>query len=310
MAYDEQLAARISDLMHARPGVVERKMFGGMGWTIGGNMAVGVMRTDHMVVRLPPEEIGEAIRDAARARVRPPGSEADEGLRADRARGAGRRRRPGGVGRARRRAGHGAPAEVGAGRPHHAAFPPGSPAGRRPLGGGGAARRRRLSQPVRDGDLERPAGRRPRALGAPAVRRRLRRRAPGGATQVRRAQRGSPGRGRVSRLRVVPFPTAGGSERSRDVRARRRLHRGPRARPRPARRGRRGARPRPRLFRDGVRRGARRHGTPDRVARGLRPGRRGHPGPIARRVALAAFLRRWTRPRVRTRRSATRSTRP
>ena len=44
MAYDEQLAARISDLMHARPGVVERKMFGGMGWTIGGNMAVGVMR--------------------------------------------------------------------------------------------------------------------------------------------------------------------------------------------------------------------------------------------------------------------------
>ena len=54
MAYDEQLAARISDLMHARPGVVERKMFGGMGWTIGGNMAVGVMRTDHMVVRLPP----------------------------------------------------------------------------------------------------------------------------------------------------------------------------------------------------------------------------------------------------------------
>jgi TfoX/Sxy family transcriptional regulator of competence genes len=63
MAYDEQLAARISDLMHARPGVVERKMFGGMGWTIGGNMAVGVMRTDHMVVRLPPEEIAEAIRE-------------------------------------------------------------------------------------------------------------------------------------------------------------------------------------------------------------------------------------------------------
>jgi hypothetical protein len=63
MAYDEQLAARISDLMHARPGVVERRMFGGVGWTIGGNMAVGVMRTDHMVVRLAPEEIEEAIRE-------------------------------------------------------------------------------------------------------------------------------------------------------------------------------------------------------------------------------------------------------
>src|SRR3954468_18599469 len=62
MAYDEQLAGRISDLMHARPGVVERKMFGGMGWTIGGNMAVGVMREDHMVVRLAPEGGQQAIR--------------------------------------------------------------------------------------------------------------------------------------------------------------------------------------------------------------------------------------------------------
>jgi hypothetical protein len=62
MAYDEQLAARISELIHARPGVVERKMFGGMGWTIGGNMAVGVMREDHLVVRLPPEEVDEATR--------------------------------------------------------------------------------------------------------------------------------------------------------------------------------------------------------------------------------------------------------
>jgi TfoX/Sxy family transcriptional regulator of competence genes len=63
MAYDEHLAARISELIHARPGVTERKMFGGMGWTIGGNMAVGVMREDHMVVRLPPEEIAEAIKE-------------------------------------------------------------------------------------------------------------------------------------------------------------------------------------------------------------------------------------------------------
>jgi TfoX/Sxy family transcriptional regulator of competence genes len=61
MAYDERLAERISELIHARPGVSERKMFGGMGWTIGGNMAVGVMRHDHLVVRLPPEEVAEAI---------------------------------------------------------------------------------------------------------------------------------------------------------------------------------------------------------------------------------------------------------
>ena len=44
MAYDERLAERIREVINVRPGVVERKMFGGMGWMIGGNMAVGVMR--------------------------------------------------------------------------------------------------------------------------------------------------------------------------------------------------------------------------------------------------------------------------
>ena len=34
-----------------------------MGWMIGGNMAVGVMRADHLVVRMRPEEVEEAIRE-------------------------------------------------------------------------------------------------------------------------------------------------------------------------------------------------------------------------------------------------------
>ena len=80
MAYDERLAARISDLMDARPGVVERKMFGGMGWTIGGNMAVGVMRTDHLVVRLPPEEVDEAIREPHVHEFGRPGSKPMKGF--------------------------------------------------------------------------------------------------------------------------------------------------------------------------------------------------------------------------------------
>ena len=80
MAYDERLAARISDLMHARPGVVERKMFGGVGWTIGGNMAVGVMRADHMVVRLPPEEVEEAIREPHVHEFGRPGSKPMKGF--------------------------------------------------------------------------------------------------------------------------------------------------------------------------------------------------------------------------------------
>jgi TfoX/Sxy family transcriptional regulator of competence genes len=63
MAYDEELAARVRELIEARPGVVERKMFGGLGWMIGGNMAVGVMRNDELVVRIEPEESEAALRE-------------------------------------------------------------------------------------------------------------------------------------------------------------------------------------------------------------------------------------------------------
>ena len=63
MAYDEVLAERVRELMSARPGVVERKMFGGLGWMVGGNMAVGVMSTSSLIVRIEPEEVADAIRD-------------------------------------------------------------------------------------------------------------------------------------------------------------------------------------------------------------------------------------------------------
>jgi len=63
MAYDEELAERVRELISARPGVVERKMFGGLGWMIGGNMAVGVMRENELVVRIEPEEVEAACRE-------------------------------------------------------------------------------------------------------------------------------------------------------------------------------------------------------------------------------------------------------
>jgi TfoX/Sxy family transcriptional regulator of competence genes len=63
MAYDEQLAARVREQISARPGVVERKMFGGVGWMVGGNMAVGVMRETELVVRIEPEETEAALRE-------------------------------------------------------------------------------------------------------------------------------------------------------------------------------------------------------------------------------------------------------
>ena len=80
MAYDERLASRISELIHARPGVVERRMFGGMGWMIGGNMAVGVMGEDHLVVRVAPEEVDEAIKEPHVHEFGRPGSKPMKGF--------------------------------------------------------------------------------------------------------------------------------------------------------------------------------------------------------------------------------------
>jgi TfoX/Sxy family transcriptional regulator of competence genes len=80
MAYDEELAARVRELIEARPGVVERKMFGGLGWMIGGNMAVGVMRNDELVVRIEPEESEAALREPHVHRFGRPGRKAMTGF--------------------------------------------------------------------------------------------------------------------------------------------------------------------------------------------------------------------------------------
>ena len=40
MAYDEDLANRIRELVADEPGVTEKRMFGGLAFLIGGNMAV------------------------------------------------------------------------------------------------------------------------------------------------------------------------------------------------------------------------------------------------------------------------------
>jgi TfoX/Sxy family transcriptional regulator of competence genes len=61
MAYDERLAERVRDMVQRRPGVTERKMFGGLGWMIGGNMACGLM-SDGLLVRIPTGETADALR--------------------------------------------------------------------------------------------------------------------------------------------------------------------------------------------------------------------------------------------------------
>ena len=54
MAYDEGLAERIRDQLRDQSGVVEKKMFGGVGFMLHGNMACGVNKDD-LIVRVGPD---------------------------------------------------------------------------------------------------------------------------------------------------------------------------------------------------------------------------------------------------------------
>ena len=54
MAYNEELADRIRTSLEGRPGVTERKMFGGIGFMIHGNMCCGVV-IDDLMVRVGPD---------------------------------------------------------------------------------------------------------------------------------------------------------------------------------------------------------------------------------------------------------------
>jgi TfoX/Sxy family transcriptional regulator of competence genes len=56
MAYDEDLANRIRELIAAEPGVTEKKMFGGLAFLIGGNMSVAASGQGGLLVRVDPAE--------------------------------------------------------------------------------------------------------------------------------------------------------------------------------------------------------------------------------------------------------------
>ena len=56
MAYDEDLANRIRELLAEEQGVVEKKMFGGLAFLIGGNMAVSASGQGGLLLRCDPEQ--------------------------------------------------------------------------------------------------------------------------------------------------------------------------------------------------------------------------------------------------------------
>jgi TfoX/Sxy family transcriptional regulator of competence genes len=56
VAYDEDLADRIRDLIGPEPNLEEKKMFGGLAFLIGGNMSVAASGQGGLMVRVDPEQ--------------------------------------------------------------------------------------------------------------------------------------------------------------------------------------------------------------------------------------------------------------
>lgn len=60
MAYDQGLAQRIREIIGDLPDCVEKKMFGGLCYIKGGNMACGVYK-DFLIVRVGPDDYESAL---------------------------------------------------------------------------------------------------------------------------------------------------------------------------------------------------------------------------------------------------------
>lgn len=56
MAYDEDLANRIRELIASQSNVTEKRMFGGLVFLVGGHMSVAASREGGLMVRIEPDE--------------------------------------------------------------------------------------------------------------------------------------------------------------------------------------------------------------------------------------------------------------
>jgi TfoX/Sxy family transcriptional regulator of competence genes len=68
MAYDEALAQRVHELVARESGLSEKKMFGGLAFLIGGNMAVAASGQGGLLVRVDPAQSDALV---ARSSARP-----------------------------------------------------------------------------------------------------------------------------------------------------------------------------------------------------------------------------------------------
>ena len=83
MAYDEDLANRLRELVQGEDGVTEKRMFGGLAFLINGNMAVSASSQGGLLLRVDPADTDALVTDPHARRFVMRGREMDGWLRVD-----------------------------------------------------------------------------------------------------------------------------------------------------------------------------------------------------------------------------------
>jgi TfoX/Sxy family transcriptional regulator of competence genes len=61
VAYDEDVAHRLRELLASEAGITEKKMFGGLAFLLHGHMTVSASRTGGLLVRMDPDATEAAL---------------------------------------------------------------------------------------------------------------------------------------------------------------------------------------------------------------------------------------------------------
>ncbi len=83
MAYDEELANRIREVVAAEAGVTEKRMFGGLAFLVNGNMAASASGHGGMLLRVDPAQTDALAADPHAERAVMRGRAMDGWLRVD-----------------------------------------------------------------------------------------------------------------------------------------------------------------------------------------------------------------------------------
>lgn len=83
VAYDEDLANRIREIVQDEPALTEQRMFGGLAFLINGNMAVSASGQGGLLLRVDPADTSTLVQRAEATRFEMRGREMDGWLRID-----------------------------------------------------------------------------------------------------------------------------------------------------------------------------------------------------------------------------------